>query len=527
MAYLADWLGFTIVPFAILVLALGATAALAAWLRPEVRLNGPEVAIFGALAAIVFAGLLWPTRPDLLLPGGGSDLTHHLQLVDYLDRHWRLVHEPAVETYLGEMVHYTPGAHLLASLVGRWTGRDGFHAAYFVVALSVAIKVGFVFLATLRLLPGHPSRIPLSLVAVALLTLPQAFFLGSFARYSYVAQVVSELFAVAMWWATIAWDERPSARAAVLFGIAGAGAFLTWPVWVGPPVLVFLAIVGMRAGLTSRVRFRTLVAGLLPIAIVAAVHAVGRLAWAGIVRTDADVPLPALGDFNLVFVILATAGCAALAATRAGRSTALLIVACALQAAALFVAAKASGAKVPYMAIKMAYLSIYPLASGGAVALALVWQASSGSLQSWRASKWLPWAFAALSISAAGLWAARAPRQHPTVSESLFLAGRWARDNVEPACVDYVVRDDNTAYWLHLAVLGNPRMSARTADDSTFSTTAAIVRWINPGGLPYGVVDLGTIPKDVLESTEVLARFGSAAVVKRRGLSACADREKQ
>ena len=37
---------------------------------------------------------------------------------------WRLVHDPPVEAYLGEMVHYTPGAHLLASLVGP-LDRDG------------------------------------------------------------------------------------------------------------------------------------------------------------------------------------------------------------------------------------------------------------------------------------------------------------------------------------------------------------------------------------------------------------------
>jgi hypothetical protein len=326
-----------------------------------------------------------------------------------------------------------------------------------------------------------------------------------------------------LWWATIAWDDQPSRRPAVVFGIAGAGAFLTWPVWIGPPVLVFLAVVGMHAGLAAGARLRTLMAALLPIALVAAAHAAGRLAWAGIVRTDADMPLPTLRDFNVVFLVLSAAGFAVLAATRIGRSTALLIAACALQAAALFAAAKASGAKVPYMAIKMAYLTVYPLAAAGAVALARGWQAQPGFLPMRRGSKWLPWALAVLAMAGAGLWTARAPRRLPTVTEDLFLSGQWARANVQPACVDYIVRDENTAYWLHLAVLGNRRISARTADDSTFSTTAAIVRWIEPGGLPYAIVDLGTIPKNVLAETEPLARFGSAAVVRRRGAAVCAD----
>jgi hypothetical protein len=278
----------------------------------------------------------------------------------------------------------------------------------------------------------------------------------------------------------------------------------------------------MRTGLEPGARLRTLLAALLPIAIVAAAHAIGRLAWAGIVRTDADMPLPTLRDFNVVFLVLSAVGCVSLATTRTGRSTALLIAACALQAAALFAAARTSGAKVPYMAIKMAYLTVYPLAAGGAVALAHVWEAWPGPAKMRRGAKWLPWALAVLVIFAAGLRVLLVPRRPPTVTADLFLAGEWARVNLQPACVDYVVRNDDTAYWLHLAVLGNRRMSARTADDRTFSTNEAIVRWINPGGLPYAIVDLGTIPKDVLASTDELARFDTAAVVKRRGASTCA-----
>jgi hypothetical protein len=67
-------------------------------------------------------------------------------------------------------------------------------------------------------------------------------------------------------------------------------------------------------------------------------------------------------------------------------------------------------------------------------------------------------------------------------------------------------------------------MSARTADDSTFITRDAIIRWINPGGLPYAVADLGTLPRDVLIEVDELARFGTAVVIKRRGESSCAEK---
>jgi hypothetical protein len=66
-------------------------------------------------------------------------------------------------------------------------------------------------------------------------------------------------------------------------------------------------------------------------------------------------------------------------------------------------------------------------------------------------------------------------------------------------------------------------MSPRTADDSTSIARDAIVRWINPGGLPYAVADLGIHPRDVLVNTDELARFGSAVVIKRRGATSCTE----
>ena len=51
--------------------------------------------------------------------------------------------------------------------------------------------------------------------------------------------------------------------------------------------------------------------------------------------------------------------------------------------------------------------------------------------------------------------AVRTPRASPVITEPLFQAGAWARTHVPPGCVEYLVAHDNTAYWLHLAVLGN------------------------------------------------------------------------
>ncbi|HXI30920.1 MAG TPA: hypothetical protein VNG89_20925, partial [Vicinamibacterales bacterium] len=55
----------------------------------------------------------------------------------------------------------------------------------------------------------------------------------------------------------------------------------------------------------------------------------------------------------------------------------------------------------------------------------------------------------------------------------------------------------------------------------TFEPRKALVRWILPGGLPYAIADdLDALPRDIRGNVDVVAQFGRAAVVKRRGASA-------
>ena len=521
--YFTDRLGFVISPPAALLTSTVAMLAALRWLLGRADRHMGDVAAFGIIVATMLAYLAWLSWPDLVPPGGGADLAHHLQLVEYIDRHWRLVHDASVEPYFGEMVHYTPGAHLLASLWGRWTGADGFRAIYPILAFAVALKAGFIFLIARR--SGGQDRggmaIPFAILAVALLLMPRALVLGSFTRFSYIAQIVSETFAVVMWWSIMVWDQRPATAPLVLIALAGVGVFLTWPVWIGPLLLVFATIVVVRSGMSMAERIRALAIGSLPIAVVAIVHAIGRLSWTGIVRTDARTALPTFADFGWPFLLFAIAGLTLLAIDRRGRATVLLALACGLQAAALYVAAKSNGAEVPYMAIKMAYLIVYLLAIAAAVAVARGTALITRWTGPFRWSAWLPWGIAIVAIAVVAVQAIAYRLPKPTVSVSLYEAGRWARDHIEPACVEYIVGPPDGAYWVHLAVLGNPRMSARTADDSTFEARDAIVRWIKPGGLPYAIADLGILPRDVLESSDELARFGSAVVIKKRGPTTC------
>ena len=254
-------------PFVILLLAIVGAAVVFRWLwhASGARLrasrynnlvashdNGPvgrafqashrqELIAFAAIVGAMFVWLLWLAWPTLLWVGGGPDITHHLVLIDYIERQWQLSRDVVSDPYLGDMVYYTPGSHLLIALAGAWTRTDGLHALYPVVAFTVALKAGFVFLIALRLLPAGLPRTPIAVGAVLLLLLPRAYFLGSFTEHSFIAQVVAELFAVVMLWALVVWEHDRWIGALVLFAFAGMATFLTWPIWIGPPLTALAA----------------------------------------------------------------------------------------------------------------------------------------------------------------------------------------------------------------------------------------------------------------------------------------------
>jgi hypothetical protein len=128
---------------------------------------------------------------------------------------------------------------------------------------------------------------------------------------------------------------------------------------------------------------------------------------------------------------------------------------------------------------------------------------------------------AALIAASIGLVTGRTltatPKPTPVVSLDFYQAGRWARAHVGTMCVDYLVEDPQTAYWLHLAVLGNPRTSDRTAEVDRHNVRAALARWIPPDGLPYAIADLSLLPDEIRSRVELVAQFGEAGVIHRPG----------
>jgi hypothetical protein len=492
------------------LLSAGGTIALVA---PSFRVNRSapgDAAVWTAVVVFVFAAIVRLGWPSLLPPGRGPDLTHHLLLVDYIEQQGHLVHDRSLEGAMGEMAHYTPGAHLLAVIGGRLFDTGGWRAFFPLLTLAAALTAGFVFLIARRL----QLSVPYAISAVLLLFLPAQYFHGAFTHDSFLAQTIATCFAAAAWWSLVVWDEERTAISAVAFAIFLAAVFLSWPVFVGPIILVFLALVMGDSPDPWRKRISMLVIGLLPLCAIAAVHLPGRLGWLAIVRASGAVLQPSLESVGWVLPLLALLGIFISIGNRRVRTTIVLLLAIVLQAIALFVLAKTRGADTPYMALKMVYLAIYPaavLAAAGLAWLARAVLARSGSREARSAVGWL---IATALLLMAVRPALSAPRAVPVISLDLYDAGRWTRAHIGRSCVDYLVADAETAYWLHLAVLGNPRVSERMVEVDRYDPRTAPGPWIARTGRPFAIVELRRLPGEIRSRVEIVREFGTAAVIR-------------
>ena len=462
---------------------------------------------------MVVAGVLvllaWPTWPGLLPPGGASDLTHHLMLVDAIERTRHLVDGAASGAALGEMAHYTPGLHLLIVIAGSLAGVDAYRAAYPLLAFTISLKAGFVFLLAHDAMPGRRGRGPLAIAAVGLvLFAPRAYSLDGFLQAGFYAQVAAELFVVAGWWGLARSWAAPAPAWMVFVGLMSAAVFLVWPIWIGPLMLAAVAAAWFAPGRTWPTRVRDGALAVAPFLVVAALHLSQHAAWLRMAGASGAVPAFTPGVLGWLLIALAIGGLAAAPGRPHVRMTLWFAGGIVLQALALWVVARARGAETPYMAMKMIYLAVYPAAVLGALGLsALVWRIPVAA----PAPAWA----AMLLVFAAGFRAATAsPVPPPLVDVDLDAAGRWARANLPPACVDYVVANAEQAYWLHLAVMGQPRSSPRTADIDGYTANRAAGRWIEGASLPYAVATFDLLPGEVLGDAEVVHRSGTAVVIK-------------
>jgi hypothetical protein len=168
------------------------------------------------------------------------------------------------------------------------------------------------------------------------------------------------------------------------------------------------------------------------------------------------------------------------------------------------------------MAMKMIYFAIYPMAILAALAIARL---SGGG----RPSVTIGWLAAAVLLMAAVRPALAEARPIPVISDDLYAAGKWLRSNGGARCADYLVGHAETAYWLHLAVLGNPRSSERTSQLDQYDPRAAVAPWITSTGREFAIADLRLLPDELKPRIEIRKQFGSAAVIARPGVQHCAQ----
>jgi hypothetical protein len=264
--YVVDAAGWPIDPWAMLVLLLLEIALVVGWAwRGQrwflIRLDPWGLAGFWVVIGGLFGYILQLAGRFLLPLSISGDVVHHLSLIDFIQHRHSLVHDRSLSIYLGELVYYTPGSHILAAMIAAWLGTTSVRVLHSLLALLVAIKGGIIYNIVLRLLPSRRHNPAVAVAAAALLLMAPAYFLTSFTAWYFYPQVVSETFAVAMCWALIRFDERLSAGVLAFFAVCGSAVWLTWPLWVAGPAGALAGLLLIRRDILFRQKLRWLAFG--------------------------------------------------------------------------------------------------------------------------------------------------------------------------------------------------------------------------------------------------------------------------
>ena len=519
--YALDLAGLAMWPW-VLALEFAGSAALAAVVfrraivppRLSTRL---ETAVFLAVIIVTAGYLLYLASPSFLPVTIGPDLVHHLQLIHVIQRTHRLAHDPALQPFLGEMMNYTPGSHILAATAADWFRADALRAVQPIAAIFVALKMGLVYLLALRTGVMFRGRAVAAVAAPLLAFVPTVYTLGSSFHFFFFSQVVSETFAIGMLLAAACWARSPRHAVLVAFAACGAGVALSWPVWLGPGIATLLVVL-----LVTRVswRERVVAAGIAvaPIAMVVGIHSGLHAAEGRILTASGAVTAPSVAAFGAGFLLCAAAGALLAARVRAALPVVVFLAVTLLQSLALAALVVRAGSNSFYMPFKMMYLAVFPAAVLGG--MALMWAA--GAVASRRPGLSSALGYAPI-VGAALLLVGRVPlsRQAGPIVPAARDAALWVRERTSPECVDYFTTHWLTGYWLHLDVLGNPRMSDRMRAE-TFEFRDTVGKWIEGRGLPYGIVeDLSGLPRELRPDVTAVHRAGRFVVVRNRRPAPC------
>lgn len=520
--YVVDLLGWPLDPILLAVLLLVELAlivggAVYALRRGRLTLSASGLLGFVVVVVGMLAYLLWLSRPDFFPITVSGDTVHHLWLIDFIQDKHSLAHDQGLTRWLGGMVIYSPGSHILAALLGDWLSRPGVYVMHPLLAALIAVKLGIVYTIMWRLLPRVGPRQAIAVAACALILVPY-HFIESFTFSHFYPQVVSETFAIAMLWALLVWDTRPARWLLGFFALSGIGVWLAWPVWLSVPSLALGALILLRQDMGLRAKAKALAYAFAPIAVFVALYSAGRVGAVSILQAEGAILRPSLATLGWPFLLLVVIGIAVSLRRRAVLPLHLFTAAGALQLLAFFAFDRYHQVESYYQTIKMLYLLLYPMLVYAALAFDALWQLPTRWLSPpWRA-RWRAASVVLPVLVLVGV-AYRTPPAHASaMAEPTYQAGRWARANLPHGCIGYIAGDWVTAYWLHTGVIGNPIDQASTND---------IVqnRWREAGKqAPFIITDdLAAVPPEVRATTSVLVEAPPAAVLQRTNAPLCTD----
>ncbi len=531
-AYVIDALGGPIAPWLIAAVLIVELLLMGLWLwrrgwhivieRDGSGMLGLAIVVIGLLSL-----LLWLARLSGLPPTQSSDLVHHLSLIDFIQQRQMLPREPALAAYLGEMVMYPGGAHVLAALLAGWLGTSGLWVVFPLIMAGLIVKAGTVYNLALRVVPARRAHTPaLAAAGVALLLLAWGYFMIPLTWHFFLAQISAETLVILMLWTLVRFNAEPASLWLACFGLCGMAVALTWTVWLPIPLLTMFIIVAAKRKVSLRMKLRWWMIASVPVLAGVALY-VGRYLGTelGIFVHEGAATLPSIEAYSPWLLVLALIGLVVSWRNWRARPVGLLLLVALLQATALFITALTRFTAF-YWVLKVLYVSIYPLALYATLALDAIWTWPAR----WRPSTFsIGWSRAAwlvpLTVIGLAVVTVMPPAPPPSaVSAEAYQAGRWAKANLPGDCIDYLSDHWVVAYWLHVAVLGNPRLSPHTEQlvaDWNYAQTSR-ERWEQTTALPYAIItDWPDAPASVKALSAVIYQAGPAAVVRRVGQAAC------
>ena len=115
--------------------------------------------------------------------------------------------------------------------------------------------------------------------------------------------------------------------------------------WIGPPLVALAVTVLTRDDLRAGAKLNALAVATVLLAAIVVLHTSGRVGWLGMAGAPGAVVAPSVGVFGWPFLALGTAGLLRAVVRREARTTVLLTLSIAAQAATLYALARRAPAR--------------------------------------------------------------------------------------------------------------------------------------------------------------------------------------